>query len=76
MNYTTELIHRSQFYGFDPATIEAGATIGAAIDAGVVSLTDVLHQVRACSNRDELDAKLLALAADVALALGTMGGAA
>ena len=65
--YTSELLRRAQFYGMDPATADAGATVGAAIDAGIITLTAVLADVRSCSNRAELDAKLLALAADVAL---------
>jgi hypothetical protein len=72
--FTQELTRRTQAAGASSAVTEAGAVIGAAIDAGLVSLTDVLHQVRSCSTRDELDAMLTALAVDLALAAGAMDG--
>lgn len=75
MNTTsTELARLAALSGMDTAVTEAGVTIGAAIDAGLISLADVLQQVSSCHDHAELDGMLLALAADVALATGTMGG--
>jgi hypothetical protein len=40
----------------------------------VITLGDVLELVHGCEDAAQLDGRLLALAADVALATGTMGG--
>jgi hypothetical protein len=58
------------------ATTEAAALCGRAVDVGVITLDDVLELVHGCEDAAQLDGRLLALAADVALATGTMGGAA
>jgi hypothetical protein len=52
------------------ATTEAAALCGRAVDAGVITLADVIDQVRSCATYEELDGRLLALAADVWLAQG------
>jgi hypothetical protein len=67
---TAELIRRCERQRMGAATTAAAALCGRAVDAGVITLADVLDQVRSCSTREELDGRLLALAADVWLAGG------
>jgi hypothetical protein len=58
-----ELTRRCDTAGYSPLLTEAAAAIGAAIDAGLVTLDAVLDQVRRCETADELADLMLHLAA-------------
>ena len=64
-HYSAELIRRCQARQMGTATTEAAAALGLAIDAGLISLSQVLDMVHSCSSTDELGSMLLMLAATV-----------
>ena len=59
---TSELIRRCEARGMCAATTETAAALGLAIDAGMVTLDQVLDLVRSCGTVDELGGGLLMLA--------------
>jgi hypothetical protein len=62
---TSELLRRCQARQMCSATTEAAGALGLAIDAGLVSLEQVLDMVRSCSSTDELGSMMLMMAASV-----------
>jgi hypothetical protein len=70
MTCTAELARLGCRRRVDVETAQAAEVCGLALDAGLVTLPDLAAAVDGCRNRAELDGVLLALAADVFLALG------
>lgn len=62
---STELVSRCERAGVGSTTTEVAAALGAIVDAGVLTLDQVLDLVHSCSNGDELGGALLMLAATV-----------
>lgn len=60
---TTELISRCERAGVGSTTTEVAAALGSVVDAGLLTLDQVLDLVHSCSNGDELAGALLMLAA-------------
>lgn len=64
-HYSAELVRRCQDRRLCTATTAAAAVLGAAVDAGLISLPDLLDLVRSCSTADQLGDALCMLAATV-----------
>jgi hypothetical protein len=62
---TSELIRRCEARKMCTATTAAAAVLGAAVDAGLIALPDLLDLVRSCSTADQLGDALCMLAATV-----------
>lgn len=60
---SAELVRRCQERRLCTLTVRAAGALGAAIDAGLVSLERVLDMVHSCSSSDELGSMMLMLAA-------------
>ena len=60
-----ELVRRCDRAGVGSTTTEVAAALGAIVDAGLLTLDQVLDLVHSCSNGDELAGALLMLAATV-----------
>lgn len=63
--YSIELVRRCRALGMCAATTTAAGILGLAIDAGIISLGEMLDLVRSCSTADELGDALCMLAATV-----------
>ena len=59
---TSALLRKCQERGEYPTTTAICAGLGAAVDAGIITLTDLLDLVRSCSTADELGDALVMLA--------------
>ena len=66
-HYSAELVRRCEARQMCTATMAAAAILGAAVDAGIVTLDDLLCLVRSCSTTDELGDALTMLAASAQL---------
>ena len=66
--YTDELTQRAQRAGVDAWTTAAARLCGLALDAGLVTVTDLQTAVDGCRTRGEVTPFLRQLAADVMLA--------
>ena len=64
---SAELIRRCELYAMPDTTTAACAALGAAVDAGIIQLGDLLALVRSCSTPDELGDALTMLAASAQL---------
>ncbi len=73
-HYSADLLRKCQERGEYPTTTAICAGLGAAVDAGIITLTDLLDLVRSCSTADELGDALVMLAASAQLQ--PAGGAA
>ena len=62
---TSELIRRCEARQMCTATTAAAAVLGAAVDAGLIALPDLLDLVRSCSTAAQLGDALCMLAATV-----------
>jgi hypothetical protein len=62
---TSELIRRCETRHLCSTTTQAAAALGAAIDAGLISLDDMLDLVRSLNNANELADAMVMLAATV-----------
>lgn len=62
---STELVRRCDRAGVGSTTTEVAAALGAIVDAGLLTLDQVLDLVHSCSTGDELAGALLMLAASV-----------
>lgn len=71
---TGELVRRCEQQRLCAATTAAVTLCGRAVDLGVISLDAVCALVDSCATREQLDGKLLALTAAVALATGAWEG--
>lgn len=60
---TSKLIRRCEERQMCTATTAAAAVLGAAVDAGLISLPDLLDLVRSCATADQLGDALTMLAA-------------
>lgn len=59
---TSDLLRKCQERGECPTTTAVCAVLGEAVDAGIVSLPDLLDLARSCSTADELGDALVMLA--------------
>ncbi|MFN8469332.1 MAG: hypothetical protein U0X20_27495 [Caldilineaceae bacterium] len=59
---SAELVRRAQERRLCPAVVATLAALGAAVDAGLIALPDLLDLVRSCSNTDDLGGALCMLA--------------
>ncbi len=62
-HYSADLLRKCQERGEYPTTTAICAGLGAAVDAGVIELGDLLDLVRSCSTSDQLGDALAMLAA-------------
>lgn len=61
--YSAELVRRCEVRGVCVATTRTAAALGEAIDAGIVTLDQVLDLVRSCSDANQLGETMSMLAA-------------
>lgn len=66
---TTELVTRCERAGVGATTAQVAKALGAVVDAGLLSLEQVLDLVHSCSTGDELAGALLMLATTTAARL-------
>jgi hypothetical protein len=71
---SAELVRRCELRHMGTATTEACTALGMAVDAGIVSLSEVLDLVRSCSTADELGDALCMLAAAITTATAVPSG--
>ena len=64
-HYSAELVRRCEERRLCTATTAAAAVLGAAVDAGLIALPDLLDLVRSCSTSAQLGDALCMLAATV-----------
>ena len=62
---SSELVRRAERRGYCAETVNTLQVLGAAVDAGLIELSDLLDLVRSCSTADQLGDALTMLAATV-----------